>query len=114
MITTQRDKTLSPTLPSIELPALTETHNIELRLLPYWSGVKHFRTANLNQQFSPHDYYKYIVQHNQNPTVVGGKVVGFNSRADMYFSRLPFYVQQKMWLNFGTMPTALQRNSVGF
>ncbi|MCP5177533.1 MAG: hypothetical protein H6997_08265, partial [Moraxellaceae bacterium] len=100
MITTL--KTAPLTIPAIELPIDLNTQNLDLRLLPYWSGVKHFRQAQLNQQSTPQDYYWHIVRHNQNPTVVSGKIVSFHSRSDMYFSRLPLYTQHKMWFNFGT------------
>ncbi len=113
MITTL--KTAPLTIPAMDLPIDLNTQNLDLRLLPYWSGVKHFRQAQLNRQSTPQDYYWHIVRHNQNPTVVSGKIISFHSRADMYFSRLPLYTQHKMWFNFGTHHQLfLQRNSSGF
>jgi hypothetical protein len=102
MITIPKTHPVQTTIPALDIPVELSTTNLELRLLPYWSGVKHFRTARLAQQWTPQDYYWHIVRNNQNPTVVGGKIVSFHSRSDMYFSRLPLYTQHKMWFNFGT------------
>jgi len=88
-------------IPTVDLPIDASTEHLELRLLPYWSGVKHFRTNALFNQQSPKDYYWQILRHNQNPTVVDGKIVGFHTRSDMYLSRLPHKLQLKMWQNFG-------------
>lgn len=95
---------LAPTallIPAVNLPIDATTENLELRLLPYWCGVKHFRTNLLFKYHSPQDYYWHILRHNQNPTIVDGKVVGFHTRSDMYLSRLPHSLQHKIWLNFG-------------
>ena len=91
----------SAAIPALNLPTELATTNLELRLLPYWCGVKHFRHAHLEQKLPPEDYSPYILRHNQNPTVVSGKIVSFHTRSDMYFSRLPREIQNKMWLNFG-------------
>lgn len=71
---------LSPTallIPVVDLPINASTEHLELRLLPYWNGVKHFRTNLLFKYHTPQDYYWHILRHNQNPTIVDGKVVGF-------------------------------------
>lgn len=115
MITIPKKPHANTAIPTSDMPVELSTTNLELRLLPYWCGVKHFRHAQLNQQSTPQDYYWHIVRHNHNPTVVSGKIVSFNSRSDMYFSRLPLYTQHKMWLNFGTNHQLfLQRNPSGF
>ncbi len=88
-------------IPAPEMPIEFSSKNIELRLLPYWNGVKHFRTSKLSEQMTPQDYYWTIVSNNQNPTLVNGKVIAFKSRADMYFSRIPPHISAKLWQNFG-------------
>lgn len=94
------DKTAS-LVPSVDLPIDASTEHLELRLLPYWSGVKHFRNNALFNHHTPQDYYWQILRHNQNPTIVDGKIVGFHTRSDMYLSRLPHCLQHKIWQNFG-------------
>lgn len=92
---------LTSVIPGSDLPTELSSKNLELRLLPYWRGVKHYRTNALEQYISPQDYYWNIVGSRQNPTVANGKIVSFSSRADMYLSRLPASVTQKIWRNFG-------------
>ncbi len=88
-------------IPVPELPTQLSSENIELRLLPYWSGVKHFRTTAIAQHMTPQDYYWTIIANKRNPTLVNGKISAFNTRADMYFSRIPAHVKAKLWRNFG-------------
>jgi hypothetical protein len=94
-------------IPAPEMPIGFSSKNLELRLLPYWKGVKHFRTSRVSEQITPQDYYWTIVSNNQNPTQVNGKVIAFNSRADMYFSRIPPSIATKLWQNFGINPHPL-------
>ena len=94
-------------IPAPEMPIEFSSKNLELRLLPYWKGVKHFRMSRVSEQITPQDYYWTIVSNNQNPTLVNGKVIGFNSRADMYFSRIPPHISAKLWQNFGIKPHSL-------
>lgn len=91
----------SNNIPAVDLPIESSTYNLELRLLPYWNGVKHFRTNSLDKYLSPKDYYWHIIRYSQNPTVVSGRVVGFHTRSDMYLSQLPQKLQHKIWVNFG-------------
>ncbi len=79
-------------IPAPEMPIEFSSKNLELRLLPYWKGVKHFRMSRVSEQITPQDYYWTIVTNNQNPTLVNGKVIAFKSRADMYFSRIPPHI----------------------
>ena len=48
------DKTAS-LVPSVDLPIDASTEHLELRLLPYWSGVKHFRNNALFNHHTPQD-----------------------------------------------------------
>ncbi len=90
----------SPATESI-VPNQTSTNNLELRLLPYWKGVKRYRSSTtLSQQVKPQVYYQSILASNDHPTVASGKIVGFHTRADMYFSRLPTTIKIKLWRNF--------------
>jgi hypothetical protein len=95
---------LALAIPASEMPTQLSSNNLELRLLPYWKGVKHFRTSVVSEQMTPQDYYWTIISSNKNPTLVNGKVVAFNSRADMYFSRIPPHIIAKLWRNFGVHP----------
>ena len=45
----------SAAIPALNLPTELATTNLELRLLPYWCGVKHFRQAHLEQKLTPED-----------------------------------------------------------
>lgn len=92
---------ISSAIPVMDIPTELPSKNLELRLLPYWRGVKHYRINQLDQYISPQDYYWNIVGSRQHPTVANGKIVSFSSRADMYFSRLPANITQKIWRNFG-------------
>ena len=94
-------------IPAPEMPIEFSSKNLELRLLPYWKGVKHFRTTRVSEQITPQDYYWTIVSNNQNPTLVNGKVIAFKSRADMYFSRIPPHISAKLWQNVGIKPHTL-------
>ena len=96
-------------IPAPEMPIEFSSKNLELRLLPYWKGVKHFRMSRVSEQITPQDYYWTIVSNNQNPTLVNGKVIAFNSRADMYFSRIPPSIATKLWQNFGINPHPLKQ-----
>ena len=95
---------LALAIPASEMPTQLSSNNLELRLLPYWKGVKHFRTSAISDQMTPQDYYWTIISNTKNPTLVNGKVVAFNSRADMYFSRIPPQIIAKLWRNFGVHP----------
>ena len=99
-------------IPALEMPIEFSSKNVELRLLPYWKGVKHFRTSRVSEQITPQDYYWTIVSNNQNPTQVNGKVIAFNSRSDMYFSRIPHHIYAKLWQNFGINPYPLNHTRV--
>lgn len=94
-------------IPATEMPKQLSSKNLELRLLPYWKGVKHFRTSSISQYMTPQDYYWVIVANNKNPTLVNGKIASFNSRADIYFSRIPPHVTAKLWRNFGVHPKSV-------
>lgn len=83
-----------------ELPTQTSVNNLELRLLPYWKGVKQYRAKQLHQHIQPQAYYQSILASNDNPTVASGNIVGNYTRADMYFSRLPEAIKLKLWNNF--------------
>ncbi len=89
----------SPVMEST-IPNDTSANNLELRLLPYWKGVKQYRANQQNQKIQPQVYYQYILTSNDHPTVASGKIVGFYTRADMYFSRLPTPIKVKLWRNF--------------
>ena len=96
-------------IPAPEMPIELSSKNLELRLLPYWKGVKHFRTSRVSEQMTPQDYYWTIISNNQNPTLVNGKIIAFKSRADMYFSRIPPHISVKLWQNFGINLHSIQQ-----
>ncbi|PTQ87694.1 hypothetical protein [Agitococcus lubricus] len=106
-----KNSSISSNIPVIELPIELSSKNLELRLLPYWQGVKHYRAQALEQYICPQDYYWNIVASSHYPTVANGKVVGLHSRADIYFSRLPVEVKNKIWRNFGLTQLQIKRPS---
>ena len=104
-----RKSRFSSAIPVVDIPTELPSTNLELRLLPYWRGVKHYRINQLEQHISPQDYYWNIVDSRQHPTIANGKIVSFSTRADMYLSRLPAGVTQKIWRNFGVETLALAK-----